>query len=77
MASCGSWHEVADDGLRPDPAPPARTTEGAVAAIPQIQFFSTVPLARLAAESDAQETGDGDYETTDTSDDGWEEETWP
>jgi hypothetical protein len=33
-----------------DPPPPERTTEGAVAAIPEIQFFSTVPLARLSVD---------------------------
>jgi hypothetical protein len=60
-----------------DPPPAPRTTEGAVASIPQIQFFSTVPLARLAAESDAADTGDDGYDTTDVSDGAWEEETWP
>ncbi len=59
-----------------DAPPPARTTEGAVAAIPQIQFFSTVPLARLAAEdADAESTEDGFAD--DTPDEGWDEEWSP
>jgi membrane peptidoglycan carboxypeptidase len=59
-----------------DPPPPARTTEGAVASLPQIQFFSTVPLARL--QTDESETDDAPDDDYDTADDGaWEEETWP
>lgn len=60
-----------------DPPPPPRTTEGAVAAIPQIQFFSTVPLARLAV--DETQTGDDTYDDTSdsTEPDPWEEEWGP
>lgn len=58
-----------------DPPPPARTTEGAVAAIPQIQFFSTVPLARLAV--DESESGDPDDDASDSDAlDAWEQDVW-
>lgn len=64
-----------------DPPPPPRTTEGAVAAIPQIQFFSTVPLARLSGEGSVDEDGgatgeDGEDDEGETfDDDGWDT-TW-
>ena len=54
-----------------DPPPAPRTTEGAVASIPQIQFFSTVPLARLAA--DETETDDVSADDT-SSDEGWNDD---
>lgn len=60
-----------------DPPPPPRATEGAVAALPQIQFFSTVPLARLAVDEDAtydEPTFDDADDASDLSDaDGWDE----
>jgi hypothetical protein len=55
-----------------DPPAPPRTTEGAVASIPQIQFFSTVPLARLAIDDTETEGLEVD-EGSDGSDDAWEE----
>jgi membrane carboxypeptidase/penicillin-binding protein PbpC len=59
-----------------DPPPPARTTEGAVASIPQIQFFSTVPLARLAV--DETQTGDETHDdTSDSTTDAWDQEYAP
>ncbi len=55
-----------------DPPPPPRTTEGAVASIPQIQFFSTVPLARLAIdESETDDTGAADDDQGEP--DAWDE----
>jgi membrane peptidoglycan carboxypeptidase len=60
-----------------DPPAPARTTEGAVAAIPQIQFFSTVPLARLAVvDESATDDGMGDERDDDEPLGPWEEDVW-
>lgn len=65
-----------------DPPPPARTIEGAAQAIPEIQFFSTVPLSQLAAASDAELDGEAPPDDVDESDadegglDTWEEDTW-
>lgn len=66
-----------------DPPPPPRTIEGAAQAIPEIQFFSTVPLSQLAAASDAELDDaappvDDEEEADDEGGglDTWEEDTW-
>ena len=46
-------------------------------AIPQIQFFSTVPLARLAVAEGTSDEGAGYDESDDNGPvDPWEEDVW-
>ncbi len=66
-----------------DPPPAPRTIAGAAQAIPEIQFFSTVPLSQLAGASEVGPEGTGDDDDDDAADDdegggldGWDEDTW-